>query len=155
MPPSERVTPTKCSVFLLLNTSTNRELTSQSFTSLPNSRYQKDKRALCNVLSPRSFTPSLNQARKPLQLHGGLSRRKTVFDPEQVHVRPVVDEVELGQVFLPGLRFSPVNIIPTMLHSNINLNSTVIRRTSGGHVQSNGLQDITTALYGKLLLYHA
>jgi len=67
-----------------------------------------------------------------MRLDGGLSQRKTAFDPEQVHAGSVVDEVELGQIYLPGFRFSPINTIPPMLHSNINLNSTVIRRTSGG-----------------------
>ena len=31
----------------------------------------------------------------------------------------VVDVVGLGQVFLPVLRFSPVSIIPTLLHAHV------------------------------------
>jgi hypothetical protein len=38
------------------------------------------------------------------------------FDPVSVHVRFVVDKVALGQVFLRVLRFSPVNLIPPVLH---------------------------------------
>jgi hypothetical protein len=36
--------------------------------------------------------------------------------PESVHVGFVVDKVALGQVFPRVLRFSPVNLIPPMLH---------------------------------------
>jgi hypothetical protein len=35
----------------------------------------------------------------------GLSPRRPVFDTRSVHVRFVVDEVALGQIFLPVLRF--------------------------------------------------
>jgi hypothetical protein len=40
------------------------------------------------------------------------------FDPTSVHVGFVVDNVALGQVSLPVLPFSPVSIIPPMLHTH-------------------------------------
>jgi hypothetical protein len=48
----------------------------------------------------------------------GLSPRRPGFVPGSVHVGCVVDKVALGQVFLRILRFSPVNFIPPVLHSN-------------------------------------
>jgi hypothetical protein len=42
-------------------------------------------------------------SRRPLTAEPG-------FAPGSIHVGFVVDEVVLGQVFLRGLRFSPVNI---------------------------------------------
>ena len=43
----------------------------------------------------------------------GLSTQRPGFDPRSVHMRFVVDKVELEQVFLPILWFSPVSIIPS------------------------------------------
>jgi hypothetical protein len=43
-------------------------------------------------------------------LVAGLSPRRAGFAPGSIHVGFVVDKVALGQVFLPVLRFSPVNI---------------------------------------------
>jgi hypothetical protein len=37
-------------------------------------------------------------------------------NPRSVHVGFVVDKVALGQVFPRVLRFSPVNLIPPVLH---------------------------------------
>jgi hypothetical protein len=37
-------------------------------------------------------------------------------DPRSVHVGFVVNKVALGQVFPRVLRFSPVNLIPPVLH---------------------------------------
>jgi hypothetical protein len=37
----------------------------------------------------------------------------------RVHVGFVVDKVAMGQVFLPGLRFFPVSIIPPLLHIHL------------------------------------
>jgi hypothetical protein len=43
-----------------------------------------------------------------------LVKKKT--NPGSVHVGFVVDKVALRQVFLRVLRFSPVNLIPPVLH---------------------------------------
>jgi hypothetical protein len=51
-------------------------------------------------------------------LVSGLSSRRPVFDPRLVHVRFVTYKVALGQLFLPVLQFSPVSIIPPMLHTH-------------------------------------
>jgi hypothetical protein len=45
-----------------------------------------------------------------------LSPRRPGFDPGSVHVGFALDKVALGQVFPRVLRFSPVNIIPPVLH---------------------------------------
>jgi hypothetical protein len=43
----------------------------------------------------------------------------------------VVDKVALGQVFIQELRFSPVNIIPTLLHTHLHLYVALTRRAKG------------------------
>jgi hypothetical protein len=43
----------------------------------------------------------------------------------------VVDIVALGQVFLTIRQFSPIDIIPPMLHTCVHYNNTFIGRTSG------------------------
>jgi hypothetical protein len=48
----------------------------------------------------------------------GLPLRRTGFHPGSVHVGFVVDKVVLGRVFLRVLRFSPVSVIPLVLHYN-------------------------------------
>jgi hypothetical protein len=45
-----------------------------------------------------------------------LSEQRAGFDPGSVHMGFVVDKVALGQVFSRVLRFSPVSIIPPVLH---------------------------------------
>jgi hypothetical protein len=50
------------------------------------------------------------------RLVAGLSPRRPGFDTGSVHVGFVVHNVALGQVFPRVLRFSPVNIIPLVLH---------------------------------------
>ena len=50
------------------------------------------------------------------RLVAGLPPRRPRFDPGLVYVGFVVDKVALGQVFPRVLRFSPVNIIPPVLH---------------------------------------
>jgi hypothetical protein len=45
-----------------------------------------------------------------------VSRRRAAFDPSQVPVQFVVGKVALGQVFPRALRFSPVSLIPPVLH---------------------------------------
>ena len=48
----------------------------------------------------------------------GLSPPRPKFDMRQVLVGFVGDKVALGQGFLRVLRFSPISIIPTMLHTH-------------------------------------
>ena len=50
------------------------------------------------------------------RLVAGLSPRRPGFDLGSVHVGFVVDKVALGQIFPRILRFSPVNLIPPVLH---------------------------------------
>jgi hypothetical protein len=45
-----------------------------------------------------------------------ISPRRTVFASRAAHMGFVVDKIALGQVSLRVLRFSPVSIIPTLLH---------------------------------------
>ena len=49
------------------------------------------------------------------------SMRRPRFNPRMVNARFVVDEVVLGQVLLPVIRFS-VGIIPPVLHTYLHLN---------------------------------
>jgi len=55
------------------------------------------------------------------QLFAGISRRGPDFDPTSVHVRFLVNNMALGQVFLRIIRVSHVDIIPRMLHAHLNL----------------------------------
>jgi hypothetical protein len=48
-----------------------------------------------------------------------VSRRWPGFAPRSVHVRLVVDKAALGQVSLRVLLFSPVSIIPPLLHIHV------------------------------------
>ena len=48
----------------------------------------------------------------------GLPPRRARFDPSSVHVRFVVENMALGQDFLPVLQFSPVSTIPPILHTH-------------------------------------
>jgi hypothetical protein len=48
----------------------------------------------------------------------GPSPRRPPLDPRPVHVTSEMDVVALGQFFLPVLQFSPVSIIPPMLHTH-------------------------------------
>jgi hypothetical protein len=50
------------------------------------------------------------------QLAAGLPPLRPGFDPGSVYVGFVVDKVALGPVFPRVLRFSPVTIIPLVLH---------------------------------------
>ena len=55
--------------------------------------------------------------------------RRSGFDPRQVHAIFIVDKVKRGQIFLRVLRFSPVNIIPPVPHTQLHV--TLTRRTNG------------------------
>jgi hypothetical protein len=59
-----------------------------------------------------------------------LSPRSPGFDPGLVCMRFVVDEVAVGQVFLPARLFSLVRIILPMLHTNLNLHVFLTRMTN-------------------------
>ena len=48
----------------------------------------------------------------PRRLDAGLSLLRHRFRPEPVHVRFVVDNIALGQVFFRAILYSPVSIIP-------------------------------------------
>jgi len=61
----------------------------------------------------------------------GLSSRRLEFDSRSVHVRFVANKVALGQVFLGVLLFSPVSIMPPMLHSDPHLLVVFTSRTNG------------------------
>ena len=50
------------------------------------------------------------------------SMRRLRFNPRMVNVRFMVDEVALGQVLLPVIRFS-VSIIPPVLYTYLHLNT--------------------------------
>jgi len=47
------------------------------------------------------------------------SPRRYGLDPRSVHPVSVVEQVALGQVSLPELRLSHVNIIPSVLHTHL------------------------------------
>lgn len=61
----------------------------------------------------------------------GLSPRAPEFDPRLANVAFVVYKAELGQVFLPVFRFSPVIIIVPFLHTHLYLHVAFIRSTNG------------------------
>ena len=50
-----------------------------------------------------------------------LTAEDTGFDVGSVHLRFMTDEVAMVEVLLQVLRFSPVNIIPPLLHSHLHL----------------------------------
>jgi hypothetical protein len=52
------------------------------------------------------------------QLVHDVSRQRFGFDPRSVYVGFMVDNMAIGQVFLPVLQFSPVSIIPPMFHTH-------------------------------------
>ena len=58
-----------------------------------------------------------------------LLQRTSGFDPRQVHAIFIMDTVKRGQIFLRVLRFSPVSIIPPVLHTHLHVILT--RRTNG------------------------
>ena len=47
-----------------------------------------------------------------------LFTRRPGIDPRPVRLRLVLSNVTLGQLFLPVLQFSPVSIIPPLLHTH-------------------------------------
>jgi hypothetical protein len=61
----------------------------------------------------------------------GLSPRRPGFDTRPVYVRTVVDKGALGQIFLPVLRFYPVTTIPLVLHTDIHLQTALMRKLGG------------------------
>ena len=63
----------------------------------------------------------------------GLWQRRHEFNPKSVRMGFVVDKVALWEGFFPVLWFSPLSIIPPMLHTHLSLNTpcAFIRRTSG------------------------
>ena len=65
-----------------------------------------------------------------------LAPPRTGFETRSAHVRFVLDKVALGQVFLPVLRFTPVSIIPSLLHSHLHLHVSAAKRKSGLSLRS-------------------
>ena len=72
----------------------------------------------------------------------GLSQRRLGFDPGSVHVMCVCVcvrvRVELGQVFLGVIRFSPVSMIPPMLRTHVHVHVVLTRRTDGRSLGTSG-----------------
>jgi hypothetical protein len=62
------------------------------------------------------YTTSVSQMRL-LKHDAGRAPRRAGFDVTLVQVGFVVDKVAVGQVFLPVGWFSPVRIIPSLLHT--------------------------------------
>ena len=65
-----------------------------------------------------------------MQLVAGLLPRRPIFNPRSVSVRFVVIKLAMGQVFLRVLLLSPINTIPAMVHTHLNLHAALIRRTN-------------------------
>ena len=64
-------------------------------------------------------------------LFADLSPRRAGFNPRRIHVRFVVDEVALGQVFLRVIQFSSASIIRESLLSRLHLHVVLRRKTNG------------------------
>ena len=61
----------------------------------------------------------------------------------------------LGQVFLPVFQFSPVSIIPSMLHTHLHLHVALTRRAnerSLGTFQKNGISEMGGGALDRKLL---
>lgn len=56
------------------------------------------------------------------------------LDPRPVHVRSVLHKVQVEQVLLPVLRFCPVIITPSKLHTHLHIN--IIIRKGGRSLKS-------------------
>jgi hypothetical protein len=59
-----------------------------------------------------------------------LSRQKPGFEPKTNHVKPVMDQVALAHVSFLVLQFSLISIIPTTLHTHLQLHVALNRRTN-------------------------
>ena len=70
----------------------------------------------------------------------GLSPRMLTFDSRSVHVRFVANKVALGQGFLEVLLFSPVNTMPTTLHTDPHLHVVFTSRTNGRSLETSQKQ---------------
>jgi hypothetical protein len=67
-----------------------------------------------------------------MKVFSSFSPRRSGFAPGSVHMNFVVDKVALGQVLFRVLRFSPVNVIPPLLH----IHSYIIRGMNKGHFKT-------------------
>jgi hypothetical protein len=65
------------------------------------------------------------------RLVAGLSPRRRGFDPSSFRVRFVVEKMTLGWVLSKKPQFSPVSVIPPMLHIHHHLHVPLTRRTNG------------------------
>ena len=59
------------------------------------------------------------------QLVAYLSTRSLGFDPKSVHVRFVVDIVRVGNRCVLVLQFSPISVIPPVLHTSRDLHTCI------------------------------
>jgi hypothetical protein len=66
-----------------------------------------------------------------LAVVAALSPRRPGFDPRPVHVRFVVDELSLEQMFVQVFRGFPASGGPPMLNTHFHLHLTLTRRTNG------------------------
>ena len=80
-----------------------------------------------NILIHVQFRVDVNFGR----LVASFTQRKLGFDPGPVYVRYVMDKGARGQVFLRALQFSPVTVIPQMLHSHLHLHTALTRMANG------------------------
>ena len=62
---------------------------------------------------------------------GDLSTRRPGFDPRSVYLKLVVDKLALENVYLLIFLLSPVNIIPTVLHTHLHIHIALTIRTKG------------------------
>jgi hypothetical protein len=69
-------------------------------------------------------------------LVAGLSPRRPMFIPSSVHAKFVADKVALGEFLLRVLGFSPVSIIPPMLHTHLHLHVALMNGTNGRSLQT-------------------
>jgi len=87
------------------------------------------------------------------RLVAGLSSRGIGFDPKSVCLIFVVDRMELGEVCLRVLRFSPFSIMPC--HCYLHFGTTVTRMRNGpslGTFQKAALFLLSKALHRKFLI---
>jgi hypothetical protein len=73
---------------------------------------------------------SLQTVPDPRRLVAGVSPPRRRFDPSSVHVRSVGEKLALRQVLRRVVLFSPVIVIPSMLHTHIHAHVAVTRKTN-------------------------
>jgi len=56
-----------------------------------------------------------------------MSQRSPGYDPSSLHLKSVVPKVALEEGVLPGLRFSPISITPSMSRTHPHFYTALIR----------------------------